>query len=190
VSRYRDIALVVALAAVGIAALVGPLLRGSAAPLVSGTGGGQSPARTPQPSPTALVGQLGISAAGVVATTTPDGTTVLSVRLTARLRSTEALMLRLDEAGPAVRFTIVAPQSRAVVGLPHVTPPVTIPSGATVAVDLTFDLRGLSLAPTSASDVAAGAPAAPGTWLLTVDLVDVTGMRHHAETPVTIVPRA
>ena len=189
-ARWRDFALAAALLAVAVAALLGPSLGASPVPGLGTTPGGRSPTASPGPSPTAELAMLTLAASDVVATTTPDHGTVLSVRLTARLRSTAVLMLRQGEAGPAITFRLTAPQSTAALGTLAAAPPATIPPGAAQAFALTFDLRGLSLVPRAGAPVAAGAPPAPGTWLLTVDLVDVAGMRHHAETPVTIAPAA
>ena len=186
-ARWRDVALIVALLAVAAAALLGPKPTASK-PLASA--GSTTPAGEPAASPSPIVGSLQLSASNVITSATPDGSTVLSVRLTAHLRAGTTLMLRTDATGPAITFRLVAPQSTAAVGTLRTTPPSILDGGAATALDLTFDLRGLSLVPPVGAFVAAGAPPAPGTWLLTVDLIDIGGARHHAETPVTVVPAA
>ncbi|HEY2917295.1 MAG TPA: hypothetical protein VGI98_08815 [Candidatus Limnocylindrales bacterium] len=188
-SRFRDGALVVALLVVGVAAIWGPRPAGSTSSLPSGAAP-SVPVGDPSIEPSQVAGTLTVSAANVVTTATPDRATVLSVRLTARVRATSTVMLRADPTGPAIRFSLVAPQSSATIGTLRSTPPSILAAGATTSLDLTFDLRGLSLVPGAGELVAAGAPPAPGTWLLTVDLVDVAGARHHAETPVTVSPTA
>jgi hypothetical protein len=187
--RWRKLALVVALIGVAVAAALRPLLGSAPADLAGGAEAATGLAST-QPPATELGTGLGLAAANVRATAIPDGSVVVSVRLTAHLRSSDVLMLRTDASGPALRFTLVAPQSVAVVGTLHATAPATIPAGIMQSFDLTFDLRGLSALPPSAGEIAAGGPPARGAWLLAVDLVDIAGIRHHAETAVFIAPTA
>jgi hypothetical protein len=187
--RWRDLALVVALLAVGVAAIWGPRPGSGTAASPTQTLPAASPSsETTGPSPVAA--GLTVAVADVVTTATPDGSSVLSVRLTARLRSDDVLMLRTDASGPAITFRLAAPRSVGVAGTLRTAAPATIPAGSVQTYDLTFDLRGLSLAPPAGVAVAAAGPWTPGVWLLAVDLVDVAGVRHHAETQVVIVPRA
>jgi hypothetical protein len=189
VTRWRDAALALAIAAVLVAAIWGPNPGGSAAP-TDGPGASGSVAGSPLPVPSVVAAGLSLAATNVITTTTADHSIVTAVHLTARLRSSEVVMLRQAVGGPAMTFRLTAPQSVAATGSSLSALPATIGAGETLAIALTFDLRGISATPPAGAQVAGGAPPAPGTWLLTVDLVDIGGMRHHAETPVTIAASA
>jgi hypothetical protein len=188
-ARLRNVALALAVAAVAVAAIWGPKVGDSASPEAA-PGQSATVAGSPLPLPSGAATGLSLAATNVITTTTADHSIVTAVHLTARLRSSEVVMLRQAVGGPAMTFRLTAPQSVAATGSSLSALPATIGAGETLAIALTFDLRGISAIPPAGAPVAGGAPPAPGTWLLTVDLVDIGGMRHHAETPVTIAASA
>jgi hypothetical protein len=164
---------------VGGARLRGPG-SGSLPPPPSAAAGGAATPGQPQPSEALLVGVSDVHPA-----VTPDGSTVLSVRLVAHLRTTVAF----DPA--TIRFVLTPPGAIGTAGRVTATPSPSAPTLGTTAFGLTFDLRGLSAAPApGAVAYVGGAPAAPGVWLLTVEVRSQAGDEQRASTPVQVVARA
>jgi hypothetical protein len=186
-SRLRVLAIVAALAilVIGGARLRGPgpgpgsLASASPQP-VAVTSGGAATLAPPPPSEA-----LSVGVSDVHPTVTPDGSTVLSVRLVAHVHTAVAF----DPS--TIRFVLTAPGSIGTEGRVTATPLASSPAVEGLTFNLTFDLRGLSAAP-APGEVAfvGGVPPAPGAWLLTLDLRDVAGGMEHASTPVQIVAGA
>jgi hypothetical protein len=134
---------------------------------------------------------VGVGVSDVHATVTPDGSTVLSVRLVAHVRAA------FDVDPATIRFVLTPPGLIGTAGRVTQAPVPTAATAATGAASdtadfrLTFDLRGLSAAPVPGElAYAGGAPAGPGVWLLTVELRDPAGQVEHASTPVQVVAGA
>lgn len=123
-----------------------------------------------------------------------DGSTVLSVHLTARVYATLAVALRGTGPGasrPNPVFRLKAPHSIGVVGS-YGQPVTELRANRVTDFALTFDLRGLSEVPEAGREVASVGlgPPAPGIWLLEMDLVDAAGLAYRASTPVMVVAAA
>jgi len=180
VLRLRLLAILGALA---ILVIGGARLRGPGAIATSPTAAAASAAASPgQPLPTE---PLTVGVSDVHPSVTPDGSTVLSVRLVADVRATA------DIDWSTIRFVLTAPGSTGTEGRATATPSPSLPTVGDAAFGLTFDLRGLSAAP--APDdlaLAGGAPPAPGAWLLTVEVRDIAGDVERASTAVMVVAEA
>jgi hypothetical protein len=170
---------VLAILVIGGARLRGPG-SGSPPPPPSAADGGAATPGQPRPSEVLLVGVSDVHPA-----VTPDGSTVLSVRLVAHLRAAVAFDLA------TIRFVLTPPGALGTVGRVTASPAPSMTTIGTTAFGLTFDLRGLSAAPAGgAVAYVGGAPPAPGVWLLTVEVRGQAGDEQRASTPVQVVARA
>ncbi|MBI3752054.1 MAG: hypothetical protein HY263_10435 [Chloroflexi bacterium] len=128
----------------------------------------------------------------VRSTVSADGSTILSVHLTARVYATRSIVLGhvTGEAADPV-FRLTAPRSVGVVGT-YQPLPGELRANAVTDVALTFDLRGLSAVPEAGRTVASvgAGPPTPGIWLLQMDLVDAAGLTYRASTFVMVVAAA
>jgi hypothetical protein len=135
---------------------------------------------------------LSLGTSQVHPTVTTDGSLVLAVHLTAEVRTTRAITVSIDSKITYPRFRLIAPQSGGVEGTYIASATFGFTPGTASRYSLAFDFRGLSQRPAPGRQVAStgGGPAAPGTWLLEMEIVDDGGLRYIVTTPVTIVAGA
>lgn len=121
----------------------------------------------------------------------PDGATVLSVHLTARVYAAQAIALPTDGSAPSDTnpvFRLTAPHAMGVVGT-YAPPAAELMANRVTDFILTFDFRDLSSLPEAGREVASVGlgPPTPGIWLLEMDLVDAAGLTYRASTPVMVI---